>query len=47
MARAMLSMPASTSIISELVADLSNYLDEQQVEAVKDGLTYGVVPKTC
>lgn len=30
----------------ELVADLSNYLDEQQVEAVKDGLTYGVVPKT-
>jgi hypothetical protein len=30
----------------EFAADLGNYLDESQIEAVKDGLTYGVVPKT-
>ncbi len=27
-------------------ADLSLYLNDQQIEAVKDGMTYGVVPKT-
>ncbi|WBL23389.1 DUF3826 domain-containing protein [Zunongwangia sp. HRR-M8] len=26
--------------------DLSKYLDEKQIEQVKDGMTYGVVPKT-
>lgn len=30
----------------ELAAALGNYLDDHQTEAVKDGLTYGVVPKT-
>ncbi|MBM6993171.1 MAG: DUF3826 domain-containing protein [Prevotella sp.] len=30
----------------ELTAALANYLTDRQVEAVKDGLTYGVVPKT-
>ncbi len=30
----------------ELEATLANYLDGRQVEAVKDGMTYGVVPKT-
>ncbi len=30
----------------ELVADLSLYIDDAKIEAVKDGMTYGVVPKT-
>lgn len=30
----------------ELAADLSVYVDEATIEAVKDGMTYGVVPKT-
>ena len=30
----------------EFAADLENYLSEQQVEQVKDGMTFGVVPKT-
>lgn len=30
----------------EFAADLSNYLSEKQIEQVKDGMTYGVVPKT-
>lgn len=30
----------------ELEADLSLYLNADQIEKVKDGLTYGVVPKT-
>ena len=30
----------------EFAADLANYLDDAQIEAVKDGMTYGVVPKT-
>ncbi|MBQ7420892.1 MAG: DUF3826 domain-containing protein [Prevotella sp.] len=30
----------------EFAADLANYLTDEQIEAVKDGLTYGVVPKT-
>ena len=30
----------------EFAADLANYLDDKQIEQVKDGLTYGVVPKT-
>ena len=30
----------------ELVADLSLYIDDEQIEDVKDGMTYGVVPKT-
>ena len=30
----------------EFTADLENYLSEQQVEQVKDGMTFGVVPKT-
>lgn len=30
----------------EFAADLGNYLNEDQIEAVKDGMTYGVVPKT-
>lgn len=30
----------------EFAADLANYLTSEQIEAVKDGLTYGVVPKT-
>jgi len=30
----------------EFEADLSNYLTATQIEQVKDGMTYGVVPKT-
>lgn len=30
----------------EFEADLSNYLSPTQIEMVKDGMTYGVVPKT-
>lgn len=30
----------------EFAADLETYLSEQQVEAIKDGMTFGVVPKT-
>ena len=30
----------------EFAADLANYLDDSQVEKVKDGMTFGVVPKT-
>ena len=30
----------------EFEADLSNYLSPAQIEMVKDGMTYGVVPKT-
>lgn len=30
----------------EFAADLANYLDDSQIEAIKDGMTYGVVPKT-
>ena len=30
----------------ELAADLSLYVDDATIEAVKDGMTYGVVPKT-
>ncbi len=30
----------------EFEADLSNYLSPSQIEMVKDGMTYGVVPKT-
>ena len=30
----------------EYEADLSNYLSPAQIEMVKDGMTYGVVPKT-
>lgn len=30
----------------ELAANLANYLTEEQIEAVKDGMTFGVVPKT-
>lgn len=30
----------------EFAADLANYLHENEIEAVKDGMTYGVVPKT-
>ena len=30
----------------EFAADLENYLSEKQVEQVKDGMTFGVVPKT-
>ena len=30
----------------EFTATLSLYLNDSQVEAVKDGMTYGVVPKT-
>ena len=30
----------------ELEADLSLYVDDEKIEAVKDGMTYGVVPKT-
>lgn len=30
----------------ELTANLSLYLNDAQIEAVKDGMTYGVVPKT-
>jgi len=30
----------------EFAADLSNYLDEGQIEAVKDGMTFGVVKVT-
>lgn len=30
----------------EFQADLSNYINDEQIEKVKDGMTYGVVPKT-
>lgn len=30
----------------EFAANLENYLSEKQVEQVKDGMTFGVVPKT-
>lgn len=30
----------------EFAANLENYLSDKQVEQVKDGMTYGVVPKT-
>lgn len=30
----------------EFAADLANYLDDKEIEAVKDGMTFGVVPKT-
>lgn len=30
----------------EFEADLANYLSDSQIEQVKDGMTYGVVPKT-
>lgn len=30
----------------EFAADLANYLTDGQIEQVKDGMTYGVVPKT-
>ena len=30
----------------EFAADLENYLSDDQVEQVKDGMTFGVVPKT-
>ena len=30
----------------EFAADLENYLSEKQVEEIKDGMTFGVVPKT-
>ncbi len=30
----------------EFAADLANYLDDHQIEQIKDGMTYGVVPKT-
>lgn len=30
----------------EFAADLSNYISDDQIEKVKDGMTYGVVPKT-
>lgn len=30
----------------EFAADLGNYLSDLQVEAIKDGMTFGVVPKT-
>lgn len=30
----------------EFVASLENYLSDKQVEQVKDGMTFGVVPKT-
>lgn len=30
----------------EFAADLANYIDDKQIEAVKDGMTFGVVPKT-
>lgn len=30
----------------EFTADLANYLTDGQIEKVKDGMTYGVVPKT-
>lgn len=30
----------------EFAADLANYIDDKQIETVKDGMTYGVVPKT-
>lgn len=30
----------------EFAADLANYVNDAQVEAIKDGMTYGVVPKT-
>lgn len=30
----------------EFAADLANYLDDKQIETVKDGMTFGVVPKT-
>ena len=30
----------------EFAADLANYVNDAQIEAIKDGMTYGVVPKT-
>lgn len=30
----------------EFAADLANYINAEQIEKVKDGMTYGVVPKT-
>ena len=30
----------------EFAADLANYVDDACIEAIKDGMTYGVVPKT-
>ena len=30
----------------EFAADLANYVNDTQIEAIKDGMTYGVVPKT-
>ncbi len=30
----------------EFAADLANYITDEQIEQVKDGMTYGVVPKT-
>lgn len=30
----------------EFAADLANYISPEQIEQVKDGMTYGVVPKT-
>ena len=30
----------------EFAADLANYLSDKQIEEIKDGLTYGVTPKT-
>lgn len=45
--------PNSTELNAELYkhhfefsAQLANYLNDSQIESVKDGLTYGVVPKT-